>query len=94
MKINIILFALTLLLVAMLPALVYYYILKPNTTKIEIGKHYATSFHWQEENPFKPTKIDTVKVIDIKDGYVLWEYKEGFTQSSKLKVFKLLLKPE
>lgn len=40
------------------------------------------------KDPFKEIKIDTVKVVDIKNGYIKWEYKDGHCLSNKVNAFK------
>lgn len=64
-----------------------------NYDQIEVGKKFLFSFHWNDENPFQEVKIDTVKVMGYKDGYVKWEYTDGFTQSAKQRIFIDLIKP-
>ncbi len=65
---------------------------------VEIGDVYLYSHDWDEEDPFAKIEIDTVRVIDVKDGYVKWLYKlsekdSSFYLSGKLKYFKHNIKP-
>lgn len=60
--------------------------------KLIVGKKYATSFDWKQENPFEPLKIDTVTITGLKNGYVEWQYKAGFKQSCKVNIFRGLLR--
>lgn len=53
------------------------------------GEKYLFSFDMDNPDPFKP-HIDTVTVIEVKSGYVLWEYKNGIQQSGNVKIFNEL----
>lgn len=61
---------------------------------LEVGKYYQHSFNWTPEDPFEVTIIDTIKIVDIKDGYVQWEYKNGFRLSSKIQYLAIDIKKE
>lgn len=63
-----------------------------NTQNYKVGEKYLLSFDWEEKNPFENIRIDTVKVTGVKDGYVEWEYKNGFRQSSEEKIFERIVK--
>lgn len=60
-------------------------------TELILGKKYATSSDWESKNPFEEIEIDTVKITGLKDGYIEWEYKDGYRQSSKIETFRLFL---
>lgn len=65
---------------------------------VEKGDIYLYSHDWDEEDPFAKIEIDTVRVIEVKDGYVKWLYKlsekdSSFYLSEKLKYFKRNIKP-
>lgn len=60
--------------------------------KLKIGKEYTISFDWEEENPFEVKDIDTVKVVGLKGNYVQWQYRNGFKQSSSIRLFSKLVK--
>lgn len=62
--------------------------------KLTIGKYYLFFFYWENENPFELKRIDTVKVIGIKNGYVQWQYKNGVKQSCSVSIFKDLIRYE
>lgn len=63
-----------------------------SSKNFKVGEKYLLSFDWEEENPFENIRIDTVKVTGVKNGYVQWEYKNGFRQSSDEKIFERLVK--
>ena len=68
--------------------------LKNQDIELTVGEEYLFSFDWEEENPFEQ-KIDTAKVLEIKDGYVKWNYRwsrEGQFQSHEIKYFKHLIR--
>lgn len=62
--------------------------LKNQEVEIKVGDSYLHSLDYDNEDPFEEVNIDTVKVVSIKQGYVQWEYKDGFRLSGKLKYFK------
>lgn len=62
--------------------------------KLKIGKEYIISFDWEEENPFKQKYIDTVKITGLKGDYVQWQYRNGFKQSSSIRLFSKLVKKQ
>lgn len=41
--------------------------------EVNIGEKYIFSYFWDNKDPFYFPRVDTVRVIDIKDGYVLFE---------------------
>lgn len=53
------------------------------------GEKYLFSFDINNPDPFKH-HIDTITVIEVKSGYVLWEYKNGIRQSGSDKIFNEL----
>lgn len=63
-----------------------------NQCDFKVGEKYLLSFDWEEENPFENIRVDTVKVTGVKKGYIQWEYKNGFRQSSEEKIFSRLVK--
>lgn len=67
---------------------------KEKIENVNVGDIYLFSFQWDNENPFENIKIDTVKVLDIKNDYV--QYKYGWAKSptsTKLRIFKDCIKP-
>lgn len=60
---------------------------------ISPGNTYLFSFEWDARDPFKEIDIDTIKVLDVRDGYVQWQYPSGIKQSSTARTFKKLTKP-
>ena len=62
---------------------------------ISIGVYYQFSFSFDDppEDPWKTIDIDTVKVIDRKNGWVLLRFNQGFDQSMKEIHFIDLSKP-
>lgn len=67
---------------------------KKEIEQVKIGDTYLFSLQWEKENPFEEVKIDTVKVLDIKNDYVQYKYNWAKTPSStKLKYFKQSIKP-
>jgi len=62
---------------------------------IPVGAYYQFSFDFDRppEDPFKELKIDTVRVIDKKDGWVLIRFNKGYQQSMKATIFLDLSKP-
>ena len=65
---------------------------------VEKGDVYLYSHDWDEQDPFAKIDIDTVRVLEVKDGYVKWLYKlsekdSSFYLSGKLKYFKHNIKP-
>ena len=58
-------------------------------TQPKIGKLYKHSFDYllEPKNPFEATRIDTVKVLDIKKGYVLYQFNNGYKRSDKITWF-------
>lgn len=62
------------------------------TSKIpEIGSRHI--MNWESsENPFAKPLVDTLIVIDFKEGYVLYESRRyGSVSSTKLKTFNFLI---
>lgn len=45
-----------------------------NDAIIKINMVYLFSYKWETEDPFEKIKIDTVRVLDIKKGYVKFAY--------------------
>lgn len=67
---------------------------KEKIEKVNIGDTYLFSFQWDKENPFEKVKIDTIKVLDIKNDYVQYQYAWANSPSStKLRIFKECIKP-
>lgn len=67
---------------------------KNEIKKINVGDTYLFSFNWENENPFEKIKVDTVKVIDIKNDYILYKYSWAKSPTStKTRIFKLCIKP-
>lgn len=67
----------------------YDIMLRNQFMKVEVGDIYTISYHHNNDNPFIPKKpVDTIKVIDIKNGYVKYRYKNSYYYSRKLKYFK------
>mgnify|MGYP003679009096 CR=1 FL=1 len=63
---------------------------------VEKNDIYLYSHDWDAEDPFEKIEIYTVKVIDIKDGFVKWlpNHKDSrFYLSGPLKYFKHHIKP-
>lgn len=59
-------------------------------TQIKKGDTYLYSLQWEEENPFICKQIDTVRVLQIVNGYVKFELKNGskhFQHSTKVSCF-------
>lgn len=52
----------------------------------KIGKLYKHSFDYldQPNNPFEINVMDTVKVLDVKNGYVLYQFNDGVKLSSTI----------
>lgn len=66
------------------------YVLTNLGTPIKEGDIYLHSLQWEEENPFICKQIDTVKVLQIIDGYVKFELKNGskyFQHSTTISCF-------
>lgn len=74
---------------------------KNQSLEINVNDTYLFSFDWDEDNPFEHIQIDTVTVLDIKDGYVKYKYRRyelaewdssyfpiDFTHSIPTKFFK------
>jgi hypothetical protein len=51
------------------------------------GEKYEYSLDFDKENPFEPKVIDTVTVCDVKEGYILFENKNGKKRSCKVQFF-------
>jgi hypothetical protein len=67
---------------------------KPELEEIKVGDTYLFSLQWEKENPFEEVKIDTVKVLNIKNDYVQYKFNWAKNPSStKLKYFKQSIKP-
>lgn len=56
--------------------------------EVIIGEKYLYSTVWESNNPFFEPIIDTVLVLDKKDGYVLYKDRFGSKRSSSLRYFK------
>lgn len=55
--------------------------------EVVIGEKYLRNYFWDNDDPFFKPNIDTVEVLDIKNGYVLY-YVNGFETSTSIKSFK------
>ena len=72
-------------IIAIIIIIVTFYILKPYSYSKDliIGKKYL--FYYEKDidldNPFSTYNIDTIKVIDIKNGYMLYDQIEYNTLS-------------
>lgn len=67
---------------------------KNEIKKINVGDTYLFSFQWDNENPFEKIKIDTVKVLDIKNDYIQYKYSwANSPTSTKTRIFKDCIKP-
>ncbi len=55
----------------------------------QIGKFYIHSFRYlnHPNNPFVTISMDTVKVLDAKEGYVLYQFNNGYKRSDKIEWF-------
>jgi hypothetical protein len=55
----------------------------------QIGKLYTRSFKYLNlgNNPFEVINIDTVKVLDVKNGYVLYQFNNGTKLSGTIRWF-------
>lgn len=64
---------------------------------ISIGETYLVSFDWDNEDPFREARIDTLRVLDMDRGFVKIEYFNGHMSSIKSsvseKVFRRIIKP-
>ena len=61
---------------------------------VKVNDLYLHSFDWDTQDPFEEIEIDTVKVLEIKDGYVKWqEQGKSYYLSGELKYFKHRIKP-
>ena len=64
---------------------------------IGIGETYLVSFDWDNEDPFRETEIDTLRVLDMDRGFVKIEYFNGHMSSIKSsvseKLFRRIIKP-
>tara|TARA_R110000851_G_scaffold213766_1_gene366356 strand:- start:5677 stop:6015 length:339 start_codon:yes stop_codon:yes gene_type:complete len=68
------------------------------TSDIKKGNTYLYIWNQKEGDPFRKIRIDTVRVIGVKDGYVKWLYNYEETDSTyylsgKLNRFKKKIKP-
>lgn len=66
--------------------------------KPKIGEKYLISFDFYKQNrdPFEDMEIDTIKVLDYKKGYVLYDYTryDGKLKNSiELNLFNKITKP-
>jgi hypothetical protein len=62
---------------------------KNQTRDIYIGQKFQMSFNWGEKNPFVSIEIDTVQIIDMKEGYVKYlNISGGFSNSMREDSFK------
>ena len=66
--------------------------------KPEIGENYLISFDFYKKNndPFEDLEIDTIIVLDYKNGYVLYDYPKyngKLKNSIELKLFNKITKP-
>lgn len=52
----------------------------------QIGKLYKHSYSYlrKPESPFEVVGMDTVKVLDIKQGYVLYQFNNGYKSSDTI----------
>ena len=55
----------------------------------EIGKFYSHSFSYlnHPNNPFVTISMDTVKVLDAKEVYVLYQFNNGYKRSDEIRWF-------
>ena len=60
--------------------------------EVKIDEVYLISTDWGTSNPFLK-KIDTIRVIDIKNDYVLWEYKDSTKKTDRIEIFKHYCRP-
>ncbi|WNH10013.1 hypothetical protein [Thalassobellus suaedae] len=68
--------------------------LRNQNNSVVINETYLYSHDWDTPDPFEKIEIDTVKVLDIKDGYVKWQEKgKSYYLSGELKYFKHHIKP-
>ena len=71
-------------LVVVLVGLVGVFMINPSKSDVEsleIGKSYVRTHSWNEEDPFQKPDIDTIKVIDRKDGFVKYSLKSSLDSS-------------
>lgn len=61
--------------------------------KIEVGYIYAHSYKWESDNPFDVPKIDTIKILEIRGDYALWQFKKGLALSTKIEFLQKNVKP-
>ena len=63
--------------------------------EIKIGEKYLQSFEWEAyEVPFREVKIDTIQVLDMKNGYIkykIYPWKSEFV-SMEEKIFRSTIK--
>jgi hypothetical protein len=61
--------------------------------EIKVGDVYRFSWNWDEEDPFRKVDVDTVTVLGVKDGYVLYSYKtKKYVNSTEIKFFEKNIK--
>ncbi len=61
--------------------------------EIIIGKLYFHSYHYDDVNPFEESEMDTVEVLDIKDGYVQYKFTHHRNPSStSIRMFRKVAK--
>jgi hypothetical protein len=41
-------------------------------------------FQFKSENPFKQYDIDTINILNSKDGFIEYQYQNGFVTSDKI----------
>jgi hypothetical protein len=56
------------------------YKMKKKTDKIKVGQRYEHKNYF--EDPFERGK-HVIKILDIKEGYALYEYEENYIRSSE-----------
>ncbi len=57
--------------------------------QIIIGKLYFHSYRYDNDNPFEKANIDTVEVLNIKDGYVQYKFTSSrYPSSTSMRMFR------
>jgi uncharacterized ion transporter superfamily protein YfcC len=72
-------------------SIVYLYLYIP-TISVEINESYLYSYDFTNDNPFYKFDVDTVKVLDIKNNYVLY-IRDGKEDSEYLPNFFNRIRP-
>lgn len=54
---------------------------KNDVISLEIGKSYVRSHTWDEKNPYQKADIDTIQILDKKDGYVKFSLNSSLDTS-------------